>query len=693
MSVLTDLVDEVATVKSDIKVAIINKGVSVTNDVPFTEYANKINDIVSSSNPQAKITYKAGLNTYDSGEKTFYSYDTTYVPDYEYHPVTETVWISSNAVEDEDLAYDSKIENDQIVPDFSKPISVILDIVAGYNSIYLKIYGQSGAYIPRKNETYSITYTYDSLNSVTVDYATMKALGVGVGSSIHITTPKTAEYAFVNDQSLQTIVCDSVTIGEGAFIQLWNLQSITLTNYKGATSYTQENGYISWNNEYRNILGSQSLNTLNIPEAVVLSNNFASNTYNNDLFNNVIINVPKLEGVLGPNFIGSYWSGNNKDKPYSILKYNNIDFRLFKYIGNTLGDLLYDYISDVDNNITNTLTFPNLEYIGQNVFDFNYNYNTFDNITTLNLPKLKCSAHYAHLNFNNVTSIDLPEIEFIGNELFSGNMAMFVKTINIGDTCKNIEKNAFFNGVDSAVININLPAPSAGDKSWKADAPWGAKNSTVNWIGTATQTTLHKYDRVDNKATVVDFFTDSNDQRYALCVVDAAYRSTKGYSYSVDSYTPSSLVGLTDYNAALSDTNSGSWYMNIFDEEEASGYPMANFPAFKFAKNACLVTVDGNTYTGVVPTVNELLAIREDKATLDTYDPTLSDYASNSLSNWSFGSSKGYVRTCMLTGDKSGSIVLSIDSYQDQYSITSDATGVCPVIEIPVDANGTVISD
>lgn len=692
MSVLTDLVDEVATVKSDIKVAIINKGVSVTNDVPFTEYASKIDDIVSSSNPQAKITYKAGLNTYDSGEKTFYSYDTTYVPNYEYHPATETIWISSTAVEDEDLAYDSKIENDQIVPDFSKPISVILDIVAGYNSIYLKIYGQSGAYIPRKNETYSITYTYDSLNSVTVDYATMKALGIGVGSSIHITTPKTAEYAFVNDQSLQTIVCDSVTIGEGAFTQLWNLQSITLTNYKGATSYTQENGYMSWNNEYSTIIGTQSLNTLNAPELLVASNNFASNTYNSSN-DTLVFNAPKLEGVLGSSFIGSYWSGNAKDRPYNILKYNNIDFRLFKYMSNSLGDLLYDYISDVDNNITDTLTFPNLEYIGNNVFDFNYNYNNFNNITTLNLPKLKCISHYTHLNFNNVISIDLPKIEYIGNEIFSGNMAMFVKTINIGDTCKNIEKNAFFNGVDSAVININLPAPSAGDKSWKADAPWGAKNSTVNWTGTATQTTLHKYDRVDNKATVVDFFTDSNDQRYALCVVDAAYRSTKGYSYSVNSYTPSSLVGLTDYNAALSDTNSGSWYMNIFDEEEAGGYPMANFPAFKFAKNACLVTVDGNTYTGVVPTVNELLAIREDKVTLDTYDPTLSDYASNSLSNWSFGSSKGYVRTCMLTGDKSGSIVLSMDSYQDQYSITSDATGVCPVIEIPVDANGTVISN
>ena len=38
-------------------------------------------------------------------------------------------------------------------------------------------------------------------------------------------------------------------------------------------------------------------------------------------------------------------------------------------------------------------------------------------------------------------------------------------------------------------------------------------------------TILHQYDRVDGKATVAGFWTDGNGQRYAVCVVDAQYRS------------------------------------------------------------------------------------------------------------------------------------------------------------------------
>lgn len=38
-------------------------------------------------------------------------------------------------------------------------------------------------------------------------------------------------------------------------------------------------------------------------------------------------------------------------------------------------------------------------------------------------------------------------------------------------------------------------------------------------------TVLHLYDRVDEKSTVAGFGSDGNEQRYAVCVADDAYRT------------------------------------------------------------------------------------------------------------------------------------------------------------------------
>ena len=76
MAVLLDLIDQVSDVKQDIKTAINAKGVEVTDETPFTDYANKIGDIQASANPQNKTVFSGGIVEYDSGTKTYLGYST-----------------------------------------------------------------------------------------------------------------------------------------------------------------------------------------------------------------------------------------------------------------------------------------------------------------------------------------------------------------------------------------------------------------------------------------------------------------------------------------------------------------------------------------------------------------------------------------------------------------------------------------
>jgi hypothetical protein len=196
-------------------------------------------------------------------------------------------------------------------------------------------------------------------------------------------------------------------------------------------------------------------------------------------------------------------------------------------------------------------------------------------------------------------------------------------------------------------------------------------------------TTLHQYDRVDGKATVADFWTDGNGQRYAVCVVDAAYRSgsTMIWGRTVDTLLPD----YPDFNNAYGATESGTYNTDTI----LNNYTPTDYPAFNFARNACTVTVDNKTFVSCLPNFRELYRLRLDKVTLDTYDPTLSNYSSRSLTNFRFGgagawSSNEYNSNyawCLGPSDYGNGVIKSSQSY-----------GVCPVIEIPVDENGTVIT-
>ena len=195
-------------------------------------------------------------------------------------------------------------------------------------------------------------------------------------------------------------------------------------------------------------------------------------------------------------------------------------------------------------------------------------------------------------------------------------------------------------------------------------------------------TVLHLYDRVDGKATVAGFWTDGNGQRYAVCVVDAQYRSGKQY-WSIDGVD----TLLTNYNDSniLSASESGTWNTDTI----LNNYNVSRYPAFNFARNACTVTVDNKQFTSCLPNARELYNISKDKETLDSYDTTASSYSDKSLSSW-------FNNTPALTSNEYNydrAYYCSKSSSIARYGRKStNYYGVIPIFEIPVDENGTVIT-
>jgi len=203
---------------------------------------------------------------------------------------------------------------------------------------------------------------------------------------------------------------------------------------------------------------------------------------------------------------------------------------------------------------------------------------------------------------------------------------------------------------------------------------------------TPAATTLHQYDRVDGKATVAGFWTDGDGQRYAVCVVDAEYRSG-GKTWS-NSNTDTLLPNYETESAALAAGESATWNMNTI----RNNYDLSTYPAFNLAYSKT-ITLDEVTYNGLLPNAAELQMIWNDRATLDTYDTTLTEYPNNSLSTWNIGSNSQYI--CWSSTECDSHFVWYINSsgsWSNYRGKGSGNFGIIPIIEIPVDENGTVIT-
>lgn len=200
---------------------------------------------------------------------------------------------------------------------------------------------------------------------------------------------------------------------------------------------------------------------------------------------------------------------------------------------------------------------------------------------------------------------------------------------------------------------------------------------------TPSETILHQYDRVDGKATVAGFWTDGNGQRYAVCVVDAQYRS--GGQEWGPTRTETPLPNYTSESAALAAGESGTYNTDII----LNNYTATNYPAFNIARNACTVTVDDKIFVSCLPNLKELDMLYQDRNSLDTYDPTLSSYSSRSLSTWNIGGNSQYV--CWSSTEPNLDQGWSLESGSLKMYTRYYSFGVIPVIEIPVDENGRVM--
>lgn len=201
-------------------------------------------------------------------------------------------------------------------------------------------------------------------------------------------------------------------------------------------------------------------------------------------------------------------------------------------------------------------------------------------------------------------------------------------------------------------------------------------------------TTLHQYDRVDGKATVAGFWTDGNGQRYAVCVADAAYRSGSQHWSNSDGDIPL-LPNYATSSAALAAGESGTWNTDTI----LDNYTASSFPAFNAARNACTVIVGEQSFESCLPNAAELQMIWNDRTTLDTYDTTLTEYPGNSLMTWNIG------------GNSNSRCWTSVEMFSDNaWDLKSSGDwinskkytfyfGVIPIFEIPVDENGTVITN
>ena len=160
------------------------------------------------------------------------------------------------------------------------------------------------------------------------------------------------------------------------------------------------------------------------------------------------------------------------------------------------------------------------------------------------------------------------------------------------------------------------------------------KNGAAISIKKTIPTTLGS--RIDNKATVVGVLQDHEGNDYVLAVVDAAYRSGSGIKWSLKTVdTP--LQNNADSTAALADHHTGKYNTDLI----LSTYTATDYPAFEFARNACTVSIGGDTYYSVLPSINELQLLNDNKSVLDQYDPTINEYASRSMNIFHCGGSFG----------------------------------------------------
>lgn len=224
------------------------------------------------------------------------------------------------------------------------------------------------------------------------------------------------------------------------------------------------------------------------------------------------------------------------------------------------------------------------------------------------------------------------------------------------------------------------------------------KKASVLYIGTrkmgpiipfesSTGKTLHLWDVIGEttlKAVVYTFFTDNNNNRYAVCCTCGGIgRYRWGDNGSVGSPYPQYSSGADAYKAKVSAT----WFM-----DEIKKHRTISSDAFGYCNGKSLI-VEGITYKGLLPNMYELKEIWNNRSTIASFRSNESEKWS--IENWIFGGTD--YRHAWSAAEESSYYAWCISQYGG-YSNGSGPKynfpmGVIPIFEIPVDENGRVITN
>lgn len=134
-------------------------------------------------------------------------------------------------------------------------------------------------------------------------------------------------------------------------------------------------------------------------------------------------------------------------------------------------------------------------------------------------------------------------------------------------------------------------------------------------------------DRIGNIASFVCYYTDEDNHKYAVFVVDAKYRSYGGLSNG-DVWAQD--TGLPNYDSStyFKDLSGNPLSATYCSNYIATSYSTTEFPGFAWCNNIILASLN---ITAKVPNPYELKQIYDNRTILDNIDPTVSDYSSKAL--------------------------------------------------------------
>lgn len=286
--------------------------------------------------------------------------------------------------------------------------------------------------------------------------------------------------ALSKNNSMTSISLPNCTsIGERAIQGCTSLVSASLPIYEGWTINTSTGDVDKWTNgnggycfEY-----CENLETLDLSSLEIMPGDFMAECENISSFT-----APNMIGLNG-SAIRVKW--DSQKTPYDICTELGLDFMNYLYLSK-MTDILSGYVTDSNNNITNTLSFPNLLTIEEEFinFDISDSSHPLYNIKTLSMPSLLKISDWARISAN-ITSLDLSSIISIGNGALENCNSLL--TISIGKHVKQIGSSAFVGCHNVTTVDIDINQSTQDQEiidNVINTAPWGLDQSvTINWTG------------------------------------------------------------------------------------------------------------------------------------------------------------------------------------------------------------------